>query len=121
MVHSWNFFPPFFASHQFWNLSHPSHASLHLIHSLLYSCSHLLLQLSAFLFCPNLGFPGGSEVKASACNVGDPGSITGLGRSPGNGNHSSILAWRVPWTKDPGRLQPAGSQRVNFHFHFNDS
>ena len=34
------------------------------------------------------GFPGGSEVKASACNMGDPGLIPGLGRSPGerNGN-----------------------------------
>ena len=34
------------------------------------------------------GFPGGSEVKASAWNEGDPGSIPGLGRSPGevNGN-----------------------------------
>ena len=32
------------------------------------------------------GFPGGSEVKASACNVGDLGSIPGLGRSPGEGN-----------------------------------
>ena len=31
-------------------------------------------------------FPGGSEVKASASNVGDPGSIPGLGRSPGEGN-----------------------------------
>ena len=33
-----------------------------------------------------LGFPGGSEVKASACNAGDLGSIPGLGRSPGEGN-----------------------------------
>ena len=33
------------------------------------------------------GFPGGSEVKASACNAGDLGSIPGSGRSPGgNGN-----------------------------------
>ena len=32
------------------------------------------------------GFPGGSEVKASASNAGDPGSIPGLGRSPGEGN-----------------------------------
>ena len=31
-------------------------------------------------------FPGGSEVKASACNAGDRGSIPGLGRSPGEGN-----------------------------------
>ena len=32
-----------------------------------------------------MGFPGGSEVKASAWNVGDPGSIPGSGRSPGEG------------------------------------
>ena len=31
------------------------------------------------------GFPGGSEVKVSTCNVGDLGSIPGLGRSPGEG------------------------------------
>ena len=31
-------------------------------------------------------FPGGSDGKESACNVGDPGSISGLGRSPGEGN-----------------------------------
>ena len=35
-----------------------------------------------------MGFPGGSDCKESACNVGDPGLIPGLGRSPGeeNGN-----------------------------------
>ena len=33
-----------------------------------------------------MGFPGGSEDKASACNAGDLGSIPGLGRSPGEGN-----------------------------------
>ena len=35
-----------------------------------------------------MDFPGGSDGKVSACNVGDPGSIPGLGRSPreGNGN-----------------------------------
>ena len=32
------------------------------------------------------GFPDGSDGKASACNVGDPSSIPGLGRSPGEGN-----------------------------------
>ena len=36
------------------------------------------------------GFPGGSEVKASACRVGDPGSIPGLGRSPGEGNGNPL-------------------------------
>ena len=47
-----------------------------------------------------MDFPGGSDGKASAYNAGDPGSIPGLGRSPGEGKatHSSILAWRIPWT-----------------------
>ena len=31
----------------------------------------------------------------------------------GMATHSSILAWRLPWTKDPGRLQSKGSQRVD--------
>ena len=47
-----------------------------------------------------MGFPGGSDGKESAYNVGDLGSIPGLGSSSGewNGNHSNILAWRIPWT-----------------------
>ena len=36
------------------------------------------------------GFPGGSESKASACKVGDLGSIPGSGRSPGLGNGNSL-------------------------------
>ena len=54
----------------------------------------------------SLDFPGGSDGKVSAYNVGDPGSIPGSGRSPGegNGNHSSTFAWRIPWMEDPGWL-----------------
>ena len=37
-----------------------------------------------------MGFPGGSEVKASACNAGDLGSILGSGRSPGEGNGNPL-------------------------------
>ena len=36
------------------------------------------------------GFPGDSEVKASACNAGDLGSIPGSGRSPGEGNGNPL-------------------------------
>ena len=52
------------------------------------------------------GFSGDSEVKASACNVGDLGSIPESGRSPGEGNatHSGTLVWKIPWTEKPGRL-----------------
>ena len=47
-----------------------------------------------------MGSPDSSVGKESACNVRDPGLIPGLGRSPreGTGVHSSILAWRIPWT-----------------------
>ena len=128
-----------------------------------------------------LGFPCGSAGKGTACNVGDLGSMPGLGRTPGEGKgfplqysglensmdcivhgvakspkwlsefhfhfgdfpvaqmvrnrpamqetrvwslgqedpletgmaiHSSILAWRIPWTQKPGGLQFLGLQRV---------
>ena len=110
---------------------------------------------------------GGSEVKASACNTGDRGSILGSGRSLGEGNGNplqysclenpmeggtwwtvflpgqshawrslvgysysprsrkesdtterlhfslpTILAWKIPWTEEPGGIQSMGSQRV---------
>ena len=47
---------------------------------------------------------GGSEVKASACNVGDPGSIPGLGRSPGegNGNPLQYSCLENPMDEEPG-------------------
>ena len=38
-----------------------------------------------------IGFPGGSNSKESACNVGDPGSTPGLGRSPREGNGKPFL------------------------------
>jgi len=55
-------------------------------------------------------FPGGSHGKASDYNAGDPGSIPGLGRSPKEEKaaHSSILAWKIPWTEEHGRLQSMG-------------
>ena len=61
-----------------------------------------------------LGFPGGSDGKASACNAGDPGSIPGSGRSLEKemAIHSSTLAWKIPWTEEPDRLQSMGLQRV---------
>jgi len=56
-------------------------------------------------------------VKESAYDAGDTGDvglIPGWGRSPGGGHatHSSILAWRIPWTEEPDGLQSTGSQRV---------
>ena len=65
-----------------------------------------------------LGLPGGARSKgppASAGNLGDEGSIPGSGRSnleEGMATHSGILAWRIPWTEEPGKLQSMESQRV---------
>ena len=61
-----------------------------------------------------MGFPGGSDGKESACNTGDWISIPGLGRFPGESmtTHSSIFAWIIPWTEEPGGLQSIGSQSV---------
>ena len=59
-----------------------------------------------------LGFSGGSNGKKSPFNVRELGSVPGLGRPPGGGmaTHSSILAWRIPWTEEPNGLQSMGSQ-----------
>ena len=62
-----------------------------------------------------MGFPGHSDDKESAGNAGSNlGLIPHLERSSGrrNGIPSRILAWRIPWTEEPGRLQSTGSQRV---------
>ena len=53
--------------------------------------------------------------KDSAYNAGDLRSILGSGRSPGEGNgspfwYSDILAWKIPWTEEPGGLQSKVSQ-----------
>ena len=62
-----------------------------------------------------------SDHEESACNAGDPGPIPWSGRSPGggNGNLLQILAWRIPWTEEPGRLQSTGSQRVRHDWVIN--
>ena len=58
------------------------------------------LQLTSYL-----GFPGGSDAKESACNAGDPGLIP---LEEEMATHSNILAWRIPWTEEPGRLLSVG-------------
>jgi len=51
-------------------------------------------------------------VQNPPANIGDAGSIPRSGRSSeGNGKHSSILAWKIPWMEEPGGLQSMGSQK----------
>ena len=63
-----------------------------------------------------LGFPHSSVSKESACNAGDWSLIPGWERSSGKEmeTHSSILAWRILWTQEPGGLQSIGVARVGY-------
>ena len=60
------------------------------------------------------GFPCGSDSKASAYNVGDRVQSVSqeVPLEEEIATHSSILAWKIPWTEEPGRLRSMGSQRV---------
>ena len=83
----------------------------------------------------DLDFPGGSEGKASACNAGDPGSIPGSGRSPGEGNGNPLQysclenprdrgAWRAAVygvAQSQTRLKRLSSSSRNYNIQFSRS
>ena len=62
------------------------------------------------------GFHGGSDGKESFCNAGNPNLILGQ-KDPlkkGIATHSSILAWKTPWTEEPGGLHsPWGHKELD--------
>ena len=61
-----------------------------------------------------MGFPGGTDGKESACDAGDLGQSLDW-EDPlekGMATHSSILAWRIPWTEKPSGLQLWGRKKV---------
>ena len=62
-----------------------------------------------------MGFSGGSDSKESTCDTGNP--VQSLGQEDplekGMATHSSILAWRILWTEEPGGLQSMGSQKAD--------
>ena len=90
------------------------------------SCKYLLEwqasggvdMLVALPYSHFMGFPGGSDGKASACNAGDSDLIPGSERSPGevNGNPLQYSCWKIPWMEEPGGLQSMGSQRVRHNW-----
>ena len=57
-----------------------------------------------------MGFPGSSDSKEHATQVRSMGQEDPLEK--GMTAHSSILAWEIPWTEEPGGLQSMGLQRV---------
>ena len=75
-------------------------------HPLQYSCLQDPLDRGAWRAA---AFPGGSDGEESACNVGELGREDPL--EEGMAACSDDLAWRLPWTEEPGGLQSRGSQR----------
>ena len=69
----------------------------------------------AFYMLPQ-GIPGGSDGKESACQCKRPGFDLWVRKihplEEGMATHTSILAWRIPWTEEPGRLQSIGLHRA---------
>ena len=63
----------------------------------------------------SISFSGGSDGKELACKVGDSGLILGRGMA----THSSILAWTILWTEEPGGLQYMGLYRVGHNWAAN--
>ena len=61
-----------------------------------------------------MGFPSGSAVKNPSANAGDAGWLLNQEDKLKEemATHSSILAWEIPWTEEPGGLQFMGLQRV---------
>ena len=58
-----------------------------------------------------MDFPSGPDGTESACSEGEPGWEDPLEK--GIATHSSILAWRIPWTEEPSALQSMGSQSIS--------
>ena len=75
--------------------------------------AHILLNINLVL---DGDYHGGLDSKESACNAGDSGSIPEMGKPlvKGMASHSSILAWKLPGTEEPGRLESIGWQRVGY-------
>ena len=66
----------------------------------------MCLDMGLFLFTLLRGFPGGSVIKNPPANAGNVHTIPGW-EDPLEeemATHSSILAWRIPWTEESGRL-----------------
>ena len=82
----------------------------------LFRFSVLSVQESAWFY---MAFPHGSAVKESVCSVGDLGSIPWW-EDPlekGTATHSSILAWRIPWTVQSMRSKKSWTRLSDFRFH----
>ena len=85
--------------------------------------SYRLQTQSSFNFTYRMGFTGGSAGKESACNVGDLGSISGLGRSPGEGKGYPLQYSGLENSMDciVHEVAKSWTRLSDFHFHLTTS
>ena len=81
------------------------------------TAQHLPVYFLLELCRGSVGFPGGSVVKnLSAMQEPHETQVQSLDQEDpleeGMATHSSILAWRIPWTEEPGGIPSIGSQRI---------
>ena len=77
--------------------------------------NHLTIQSYLPIILGSVGSPGVSESKESTCKARDLGLILGQEKPLEKkvATHSTILAWIIPRTEEPGRLQSMGSQSMD--------
>ena len=83
--------------------------------SLIVLISHFIALNCIGVMIESVDFPGRSDGQESACQCRRPEFNLWVGKIPlekGMATHPSILAWKTPWTKEPGGLQSTGLQRV---------
>ena len=83
---------------------------------ILFLCISTLADITYIYICniyTYMGFPGNSDSRERTCQCR---KVQSVGREDplekGMATHSSVLAWRIPWTEEPGGLQSMGSQRI---------
>ena len=86
---------------------------LKIINLRFFNHSYIIDSVLNVLSFPAPYFPDDSDGKESACDVGDLGSLgPEILLEESVATHSSILSWRIPWTREPGGLQSTGLQKV---------
>ena len=84
----------------------------------LISLQEVRIKVTRCYYPLTMGFPDGTSGKEPACQMQETKEtpVPSLGQEDpleeGMATHSSVLAWRIPWTEEPGGLQSMGSQRV---------
>ena len=100
------------------SMSQVFHTKIYMLHKFKFACYvNMYIRMFINVHTSICGLPqwlSCKEVTCNAGNLGDPGSVPGLGRSPGekDSNPLQYSCLETPWTEECGGLQSIGSQKV---------